>query len=96
MQSDFKARLAARGGSGRTGLGMMVDALDSYLEDRGVAKAMHDLVAAACVLDEDVCAFEEVEIYREKGEWGARAASGTGTHISVGFDHERFVEMLAR
>jgi hypothetical protein len=29
---------------------------------------MHDLVAAACVMDEGVCGFEEVDIYREKGE----------------------------
>ncbi len=55
-------------------LGMVVTpgSRDQY---QGVGKAMHDLVAAACALDEGVCVFEEVEICREKGEWGARKAS---------------------
>ena len=73
----------------------MVYALDRYLEDKGHGKAMHDLVAAACAVDEAVCEFVEVEIYRERGEWGARAAAGTGTRISVGFHEERFIEVLA-
>ncbi|MFT3772677.1 MAG: hypothetical protein QM820_45375 [Minicystis sp.] len=96
MQTDLKGRQAQNEAAARTGLNMMIEALDSYLEARGVAKAMHDLVAAACAYDERVCQFEEVEIYREKGEWGARAASGTSTWISVGIDHDRFVEVLAR
>jgi pyrimidine-specific ribonucleoside hydrolase len=74
----------------------MIDALDRYLADKGVGKAMHDLLAAACALDERVCDFVEVEIYREKGEWGARATEGTNTRISVGFHEERFLDVLAR
>jgi hypothetical protein len=73
----------------------MIAALDRYLEDRGVAKAMHDLVAAACAIDPAVCEFVGVEIYRERGEWGSRAAEGTRTAISIGFDEGRFVEVLA-
>jgi pyrimidine-specific ribonucleoside hydrolase len=96
MQSELKRRLTSDDSSIRVGMAMMIDALDLYLEDRGSGKAMHDLVAAACVLDESVCEFKEVEIYREKGEWGAREASGTNTRISVGFNQERFVEVLAR
>lgn len=92
LQARLKQRLP---GSSRRGLGTMIHALDRYLEDRGTAKAMHDLVAAACALDEGVCDFAEVEIYRERGEWGARAASGTRTRISVGFHEDRFVEVLA-
>jgi pyrimidine-specific ribonucleoside hydrolase len=72
----------------------MIASLDGYLAAKGVAKAMHDLVAAACVLDEAVCDFREVEIYQEKGEWGARAATGTRTWISVGIDHDRFVDVM--
>jgi hypothetical protein len=82
-------------GPARTGLATMIAALDRYLLDKGVGKAMHDIVAAACVLDQRVCEFVEVEIYRQKGEWGARAASGTNTWISVGFDEQRFLATLA-
>ena len=79
----------------RVGLATMIAALDRYLLDKGVGKAMHDVVAAACVLDERVCEFTEVEIYRKQGEWGANAASGTNTMISIGFDEARFLDVLA-
>ena len=49
----------------------------------------------ACAVDETVCDFTEVEIYRERGEWGARTAAGTKTRISVGFHEERFMDVLA-
>lgn len=93
LQAGLKRRLA--GTTVRTGLATMIAALDRYLEDRGVAKAMHDLVAAACAIDPAVCEFVGVEIYRERGEWGSRAAEGTRTAISIGFDEGRFVEVLA-
>lgn len=80
----------------RTGLRMMMHGLDCYLRDKGVAKAMHDLVAAAVALDESVCTLKEVEIYRRSGEWGAKAASGTNTFITTAIDMDRFVEVLAR
>lgn len=96
MQSELKRRQTGRCASSRAGMAMMIHALDRYLEDKGVGKAMHDLVAAACALDEHVCDFKEVEIYREKGQWGAREATGTHTRISVGFDEGRFLEVLAR
>lgn len=80
----------------RPGLRTMLHRLDTYLRDKGKAKAMHDLVAAACVLDEQVCRWSpEVETYRVKGEWGARPQEGTRTKISVGFDLDRFVKVLA-
>jgi pyrimidine-specific ribonucleoside hydrolase len=82
-------------GPARTGLATMIAALDRYLLDKGVGKAMHDIVAAACVLEPRVCEFAEVEIYREKGEWGARAAAGTNTWISIGYDESRFLATLA-
>lgn len=94
MREALGRRVSGR--SPRRGLTGMIDALDRYLADKGVGKAMHDLVAAACALDERVCDFVEVEIYREKGEWGARAMEGTNTRISVGFHEERFLDVLAR
>ena len=93
LQAILKQKLA--GTALRPGLKTMIHGLDRYLADKGVGKAMHDIVAAACVLDEAVCEFAEVEIYRRKGEWGARAAEGTRTRISIGFDQDRFVDVLA-
>jgi hypothetical protein len=95
MQSSWKQRLGLSGTAMRTGLRLLVDALEQYLCAKGSGKAMHDLVAAACVQDEEVCEFKEVEIYREKGEWGARSAMGSNTRISVGFDKERFLAVFA-
>lgn len=94
LQAHLKQQAIASGAP-RVGLALMMDALDRYLADKGTGKAMHDLVAAACVLDEHVCDFQEVAIYREKGEWGARAAQDTNTRISVGFHEARFVAVLA-
>jgi hypothetical protein len=80
----------------RRGLQTMVHGLDCYLADKGVGKAMHDIVAAACAADEAVCTFAEVEIFRLKGEWGARAATGTNTWISTAIDMPQFMETLAQ
>ncbi len=80
----------------RTGLSSMIYGLDLYYEIKQQDKALHDLVAAACVFDENVCKFKEVEIYREKGEWGARETSKTNTWISVEFNQERFIEVIAK
>lgn len=65
-------------------------------EKQGQGKAMHDLVAGAVVADPTVCTFRQVEVYRERGEWGARAADNTNTFISVAFNEERFLDVLAR
>ena len=96
LQMRLKQQLTGSGIAPRVGLTLMMAALDAYLANKGSGKAMHDLVAAACVLDERVCDFHEVEIYRERGEWGARAAVGTNTCISIGFQEARFVEVLAQ
>jgi pyrimidine-specific ribonucleoside hydrolase len=79
----------------RPGLCRMADALDGYLLAKGQAKAMHDLVAAACALDESVCEFRRVDIYRQKGEWGATENPLSKTRISVGFDEAKFIDVLA-
>lgn len=95
--------MKARGADGipepfdiRLGLKLMMYGLDCYLRDKGTAKAMHDLVAAAVVVDESVVRLVEVEVYREKGDWGARAKEETGTFISVGIDHAKFLEVLSQ
>jgi pyrimidine-specific ribonucleoside hydrolase len=90
------AQLSTIGTNIRPGLRWMIHGLDRYLQDKGVGKAMHDLVAAAVALEPSVCTFKEVEIYREKGEWGANEKAGTGTFISVAYDPAKFLDVLGR
>lgn len=93
LQADLKARIGA---GPRPGLSWMVHGLDRYLADKGVGKAMHDLVAAACAIDESVCDLRAVEIYREGGEWGARQGAAPNARISIGFSAPRFADVIAR
>jgi pyrimidine-specific ribonucleoside hydrolase len=53
-------------------------------------RTFHDPLA----IDELIGEWAEVEIYRERGEWGSRLSPGSGTRIIVGYNHERFVQML--
>jgi pyrimidine-specific ribonucleoside hydrolase len=95
----------------RTGLRLMLQGLRGYEVNRGgpdvipwemesekagQGKAVHDLVAAAVCVDAQVCGFEEVEIYRQKGEWGAKRCPNTRTWISVAYDRDRFIRTLAQ
>ena len=68
--------------------------MERYLRDRPAGKALHDPLAAACALDESVGEWAEVEIYRERGGWGARPSPGSTTRIIIGYDHERFLSTL--
>lgn len=79
----------------RNGLRTVVDALDEYLEAKGRAKAMHDLVAATCVVEPSVCTFKTCKVYREKGAWGAEPVDTSGTSISVAIDLKKFCDVLA-
>ena len=54
-------------------------------------KALHDPLAVCCVIDPQIARWTEVELFRERGRWGARPASGSFTWISVDYDHARFL-----
>ena len=68
--------------------------MDRYLSRKRAGKKMHDPLAACCAIDEGVGEWAEVELYRERGEWGARLAPGSGDFIIIGYDHARFVSTL--
>lgn len=57
-------------------------------------KMFHDPLAAAVAIDRTVCTFREVEVYRERGEWGSRLATDTHTRIAVAVDRARFLDVL--
>ena len=44
----------------------------------------------------EVLEWAEVELYRERGEWGSYLLEGSGVRIIVGYDHERFVGTLLK
>jgi inosine-uridine nucleoside N-ribohydrolase len=67
--------------------------MDVYLDKRG-GKAFHDPLAACCAIDESIGEWAEVELYREKGEWGSRLAPGSGVHIIMGYDRAKFIATL--
>jgi pyrimidine-specific ribonucleoside hydrolase len=73
------------------GLHLIYHGMELYLAKNPEGKMLHDPLAACVAIDRDICIFREVEMYRIKGEWGARLREGTSTYIAVAVDKERFV-----
>ena len=61
---------------------------------RGDGKKLHDPLAMAVAVDEGVCHFEEVRVYRDSKGWGSVLEAGTNTWISVDYDDERFRQII--
>jgi pyrimidine-specific ribonucleoside hydrolase len=76
------------------GLNLIVEGMSKYLSKKPDGKAFHDPLAACVAISTDCCDFREVEIYRQKGEWGARLKEGTNTFISVNCNRDRFEQVL--
>jgi pyrimidine-specific ribonucleoside hydrolase len=68
--------------------------MQHYLRKRPGGKIFHDPLAACCAIDPTIATWAEVEVYRAKGEWGSRLSPGTGTHIIIDLDRDRFVDVL--
>jgi pyrimidine-specific ribonucleoside hydrolase len=66
-----------------------------YREKKGHPKIIHDIVAAACALDSDVCNWTNVHIdHQRKAGWGASLAIGSNTFIVTHFHPEPFINTL--
>jgi inosine-uridine nucleoside N-ribohydrolase len=76
------------------GLNLIVEGMSKYLKNKPSGKAFHDPLAACVAISSDCCEFKEVEIYREKGEWGSRLKEGTNTFISIHCNRDRFEQVL--
>lgn len=68
--------------------------MDVYLKTNPQGKMLHDVLAACCAIDPTIATWQEVELYRNRNEWGARKASDTGTLIIVDYDHDKFLKQL--
>ncbi len=78
------------------GLTLILEGMGRYLRKSSEGKKLHDPLAACCAIDPSIAQWAEVEIYREKGKWGARLCPNSGVWIIVGYDHARFVDVLSR
>lgn len=74
----------------RPGMKMIHKTMEAYLQRHPKGKMLHDPLAACVMMNPDICEFEEVEVYRIKGEWGSRKAQNTRTKISVSVDAMKF------
>lgn len=92
---DLHAQVGAVKGRSRS-LSLIWQGMDVFLDRNPAGKKFHDPLAACCAIDERVGDWAEVELFRERGEWGSRLCAGSGTHIITGYDHERFLDVLLR
>ena len=96
-RARYDAALHARVGAlrGRSqALDLIWRGMVVYLQERPEGKLLHDPLTACCALDLGIATWAEAEVYRERGEWGARPSSGSSTWISVDFDPARFEALL--
>jgi inosine-uridine nucleoside N-ribohydrolase len=75
-------------------LALVWKGMEAYLAEHPAGKAFHDPLAACCAIDESIGTWAEVELYRERGEWGARPRPGSGTWIITGYEHAKFLRTL--
>lgn len=91
---EMHMRLSAHRGA-HAGLDFIMNSMDRYLARHSSGKKWHDPLAACCAIDWDCCEFREVEVYREKDEWGSRLKRGTDTFIAVKADVPRMISVMA-
>lgn len=76
------------------GISMVFDAMEEYLERKPTGKAFHDPLAACVAIDESICQFRPVKLYREKGCWGSKIEEGSPIRISIAVNREKFEFVL--
>lgn len=77
------------------GLSMIFDAMEIYLDNKPTGKAFHDPLAACVAINESICQYEKVKLYRQKGEWGSRLDESSDSKITVSVNRQRFEDILA-
>jgi len=77
------------------GLNFVYKGMELYLKRHPGGKKFHDPLAAAVMIDSTTCNFAQVQLYRNKGEWGSNLVKGSNTSISIEADEEKMVSVLA-
>ncbi len=68
--------------------------MNRYLE-KHPSKLFHDPLAIAVAIEENICEYRNVEVYREKGEWGSKILESSNTKISINVDFDKMLLTLA-
>ena len=76
------------------GVDLVLKGMDRYLEEHPDGKKLHDPLAMAVAIEPGICEFRRVEMYRQKGEWGARLKPDSDVQIAVSCNQQRFFEVL--
>ena len=75
-------------------LKMVYDGMTSYLRKRPEGKKFHDPLAVCVAINPDIAEFRQVEIFREKGQWGSKPSETSNTWISIQADKDKFFETM--
>ncbi len=75
-------------------LAMIYKGMEEYLRRHPKGKKFHDPLAAACALNPDIGIWAQVQMYRERGQWGCFLDQDSKVQIITGYDHELFVRTL--
>ncbi len=76
--------------SGNLGLEYIYKGMDIYLQSHREGKKFHDPLAAIAAIEESVCEYRQVRMYRTRGEWGATEAEDSNTFIAIAANMEVF------
>lgn len=77
------------------GLDLLIRGMEVYFERHPDGKALHDVLAVALLFNADAATWARVEMYREKGGWGARPVDQGGALITTRIDRPRVERALA-
>jgi pyrimidine-specific ribonucleoside hydrolase len=77
-------------------MSLIYKGMDAYLRRKPLGKKFHDPLAACCAIEPTIGTWAEVELYRERGKWGAKLSSGSRTMIVTDYNHELFVRVLTK
>jgi inosine-uridine nucleoside N-ribohydrolase len=88
MTEDLRARMSVAGFSSRR------RSLEKVALHCPEGKALHDPLAMAVALDESVCTFKPVDLYRHHGAWGSTINNASHVNISVDVDRGKFERVL--
>lgn len=67
-----------------------------YLRKHPNGKKFHDPLAACCAINPSIGVWCDVEIYREKGQWGSKLSEKPNAKIIIDYDKEKFIETMLR
>jgi len=76
------------------GILLLNNGMSKYLKTHPSGKAFHDPLAACVAIDESICNFANVELYRQKGEWGSNLKENSNTYISISVDINKFINTM--